>query len=129
MRIFVLEDDPDRIITLSNFFRPFLDDGTITEINWASSNWQRDKFERPYDLILLDHDLGGRQLTPHEDDGLKFIRSIKDEIYDAFVILHSYNPEGVTAMHAEYPVAVPVPFDTPQFWSLIKAILSAGLRT
>jgi hypothetical protein len=58
-------------------------------------------FNPPYDLILLDHDLGGRQMEEHEDCGLTFVNRVRDKFTpDDIIILHSYNPVGAANMAA-----------------------------
>lgn len=95
MKVFILEDDPIRIGQFMEWLRG-------DDITCADSCTQAYKFEPPYDLIFLDHDLGGRQLEEHEDDGLAFVRLIKDQINpDALVVIHSYNPDGALRMFDE----------------------------
>lgn len=92
MKVFILEDDPIRVDYLIN--RLGQHDLTV-----AKSCTEVGKFQPPYDLILLDHDLGGRQMTEHEDDGTQFIQLIADRVnVDAVVIFHSYNPGGAQRM-------------------------------
>jgi len=55
MKIFILEDNPDRMIA----FKSILKDHTI--IHAIDVKEAKEKFDknRPFDSILLDHDLGG----------------------------------------------------------------------
>ena len=95
MRIFILEDDHARILTL----RERLFNHNLTIIN---SCIEVDKFQPPYDLLLLDHDLGGRQLEGHEDCGLTFVRLVKPRLSSVVpIIIHSYNPVGAADMMNE----------------------------
>lgn len=104
MRVFALEDDPDRIRQLCEW---------LAGTDWVciQSCIREDEFEPPYDLILLDYDLGGRQMgkawgrsqevAEAEDSGLTFVRLVKDKINpEAEIVIHSYNPEGAKAMQA-----------------------------
>ena len=92
MKIFILEDDPERI----RWLRETLIDHETTFI---ISCIGVDNFQPPYDLILLDHDLGGRQLKEHEDCGLTFVNLVKDRINpEAVIIIHSFNPDGAQRM-------------------------------
>ena len=89
MNIFILEDDPYRI----RLFREWLIKHKLT---FADSCFQVDRFQPPYDLIFLDHDLGGRQLENHEDNGEAFAKLIQDRInFPTTIFVHSYNPVGV----------------------------------
>lgn len=117
-RIFVLEDDPERIASLAIAF----DKGGHT-VHWAHTIERADTFQPPYDLILLDHDLGGRALTQHEDNGLNFVRAIKDRInLDAVIIIHSWNIDAGKSMLKElanFPEAMCALYRSPEFNILI----------
>lgn len=92
MKVFILEDDPTRML----YLREKLTGHDITHIESCT---QADRFQPPYDLILLDHDLGGRQLEDHEDDGLAFVTLVKDRVpRDAVIVIHSYNDAGARRM-------------------------------
>lgn len=93
MRIFVLEDDPERIIWLHERLRGH-------DVTFVHTCARAHEFAPPYDLVLLDHDLGGRQLEGHEDDGAAFARAIRDQIGSAPVLVHTWNPDGVTRIEA-----------------------------
>ena len=85
LRVFVLEDDPDRIRQLTEWL-------IGCEWDCIQTCIREYEFKPPYDLILLDHDLGGRQLADHEDCGLTFVKLVKDRInIEADIIVHSYN--------------------------------------
>lgn len=128
MKIFTLEDDPLRILKLYDFFKS--KGVKETDMAWAASMWQVDRFgegANMFDLVLLDHDLGGRRLLEAEDTGLNFLKMILDQIGDALVVIHSHNPEGAKAMHDLYPQAVVAPYNEPKFWILLEAV--SKLRT
>lgn len=124
MRIFVLEDDLWRQKTLTEHYLSSADE--ITMINSCREGYQ---FNPPYDLILLDHDLGGRQLEQHEDCGLTFVRQMK-RYFEAYqdagaVVIHSYNFDGAKAMAAELeglPNIHVAPFGGPEFNRLMGDI-------
>lgn len=118
MKAFILEDDPERIVQLVRFF-----DKHSTSCAWAASCVQEDRFVGPYDLILLDHDLGGRQMKDHEDSGRAFLKLIKKEIGNALVIIHSYNGGAAALMKGDYPPAVLAPFGSVTFWSLLERVV------
>lgn len=88
MKVFILEDDPTRV----QYLKERLKGHDLTVIDTCADVG---RFTPPYDLILLDHDLGGRQMTEHEDDGAHFVDLVRDRMNrGATIILHSYNPEG-----------------------------------
>lgn len=95
MKIFILEDDSERMV----YFRERLLKHSITHVESCA---EVAKFCPPYNVIFLDHDLGGRQMESHEDDGLQFVRLVKDRMNtDAVVVVHSYNAGGAERMLAE----------------------------
>lgn len=113
MKVFILEDDPVRVMHMRH--RLFSHDLTVID-----SCKDVAKFQPPYDLILLDHDLGGRQLTDHEDDGTAFARLIKGRVNDgAIVVYHSYNPEGAQRMCSIIGRGYIAPFRSGAFNRLI----------
>lgn len=99
MKVFILEDDLMRM----KLFRQWLVElDPKVEIHTTDTIKGLGSFVPPYDLILLDHDLGGRQMVAHEDNGLRFAQLIKPLINrQALIIVHSYNPDGARAMQAE----------------------------
>ena|SRR3990167_5298570 len=120
MRIFILEDDDHRIKLLQEILHRH----SLTVIGSCLDAGQ---FDPPYDLVLLDHDLGGRQLLEHEDCGLTFVRMVKDRISKHTpVIVHSYNNSGAEAMLQELdsPMAVYAPFMGSQFVTILEMILA-----
>jgi CheY-like chemotaxis protein len=131
MKIFVLEDNPERIVELALHLLNPLDN----EVHWAATCWQEDRFRPPYDLILLDHDLGGRQLEKHEDNGLEFVRLILNDLNpDADIIIHSHNEEGsknIRALIASWDhvndttrgLLLLAPFGEPLFYTAITAAI------
>lgn len=126
MNIFILEDDLMRM----QWFRERLIAHTITH---AESCTQVDRFVGPYDLICLDHDLGGRQMTDHKDNGATFAKMIVDRIGNAAVIIHSYNADGAKRIQSILPPLGPsflphrhfsvcAPFRGPTFLSYLGLV-------
>lgn len=92
MKVFILEDDSNRV----DLFLEWLKGHSITLV---ASCEDADAFDPPYDVIFLDHDLGGRQLEAHEDCGLTFLKLVATRINpEAVVVVHSYNAEGARNM-------------------------------
>lgn len=125
MKIFILEDDLGRIQQLEKWLRG----NDITQVDTCAAI---DAFQPPYDLILLDHDLGGRQLDSHEDNGEAFAKLIvekfgKQDRPETWVIVHSFNPAGAYAIgramsEAGYNVIL-APFGSPEFKQALNTIL------
>lgn len=118
MKVFILEDDPQRML----YLRELLYGADITHID---SCREAGKFQPPYDLILLDHDLGGRQLQEHEDCGTTFARLVKNKINpDATVVIHSYNHDGAQRMWdiLEHHAHI-APFRGREFNTILQQVL------
>lgn len=99
MKVFLLEDDPARIGVFLRILHACTDPGdTIhhaTDVDTAMRLW-----DPPYDLLLLDHDLGGRQMAEsHEyNTGYQFLVRVREKVGRALVIVHSWNPSGAWAL-------------------------------
>lgn len=137
MRIYVLEDDPERIVSLCRYFdahnrlsqkQAARGEKAADEISsqWSQTCERRYDWRPPYDLILLDHDLGGRQMLDHPDNGRTFLKSILTSIGDALVVIHSHNAGAAAAMKADYPPAVVAPFNDIRFWTVLNAALRSA---
>lgn len=88
MRIFILEDDPLRMVWFRERF-------ISHDITHADSCAQFDRFQPPYDMTFMDHDLGGRQFEEHEDNGARFAQAMQPTMHHlGTVVIHSYNPDG-----------------------------------
>lgn len=131
MKIFILEDDLGRIQQMEKWLRGH----DITQVESCAAITA---FQPPYDLILLDHDLGGRQLSDHEDNGEQFAKLIvdtfgKQDRPETHVIVHSFNPSGAYAIgrtmsEAGYNVIL-APFGFPEFRQALATILKqAGMQ-
>lgn len=91
MKIFILEDDPFRIVQFEQ--ATIGAEVTIcTDVDRAQKMWTGD-----YDLILLDHDLGGDQMVDSsvQNTGAGFARWMPESAKHIPVLIHSYNPFGV----------------------------------
>lgn len=116
LRIYVLEDDPERIVQLHDFFK-----GYGATVQFSQTCERAHEFTGQYDLILLDHDLGGRQMKDHEDCGATFLTLVKDALNPKVpVIIHSYNMDGAARMQALWPPAVRIPFGSVNFWAALN---------
>lgn len=128
MRIFILEDDPMRML----HFREELFQHDITH---ATACEEVGLFQPTYDYIFLDHDLGGRQMDEHEDSGMNFLRMIMDKVGEAMLVIHSYNGPAASRMAREYDartghIAVVAPFRGGVFNNVMYAIKGyVGVRS
>lgn len=101
MKIFILEDDLIRI----GLFREALNgqhDLTVCK-SIGGPDGAKAKWNPPYDVTMLDHDLGNHQMmdSDAEETGYQFVKFMGQapSPYDAtVVIVHSWNPEGARRM-------------------------------
>jgi len=120
MRVFVLEDNPVRIARLKQWLPEWAD---LTVI---SSCTEADTFDPVYDLILLDHDLGGRQMEEHEDCGLTFVQQMKDRLrtgYRYTIVYHSFNPDGAKRMEEHMRCGMIAPFGSVVFKRILTEVM------
>jgi len=106
MRIFVLEDNLERN---KKFRRELIGhEIIITEDVESAKNYINIKF----DLLFLDHDLGGQEMVISADDtGYGVAKLLNKSINkDTPAIIHSCNHAGATAMQFYLPQAKLIPF-------------------
>lgn len=128
MRVFILEDDPVRQI---GFMGALLGH----EVTMCASVLNaKEAFKPPYDIILLDHDLGGLQMvdSADEDTGYQFAVFMCEQptwlsYRSSQVIVHSFNPEGAQKManllHEDGYKVVKIPYGTKLLQWLQKGVL------
>lgn len=121
-RAFILEDDPERM----RWFREALFETHL--IDHVDSCEGISKFKPPYDIIFLDHDLGGRQMEMHPDSGTTFAELLAPHLdHQDVVVIHSYNPEGAKRMmsiligKSKCDGVIYAPFRGEQFLRVVKA--------
>ena len=116
-KILVLEDNPNRIA----IFKTHL---VNHDVDYVDIAWDANKLlnENIYDIIYLDHDLGGHVYVVDDDingtgyDVAKVIPETENK--NARIIIHTYNPVGYQRMSAalnEYNIKyayVPFGLDT-----------------
>lgn len=124
-KIFVLEDDPERI---NQFVDRFQELSLRLSNLEASTNYVVDHDivdnakeakelleKNVYDLIFLDHDLGGKIFVDSDDDntGSEVARWLSskpmNENNDSKIIIHSFNPTGADYMNERLDKAVRIP--------------------
>lgn len=94
MRIFLLEDDPSRIF---RFTQALIGHEVTTCMHVDQA---RDAWRPPYDVVSLDHDLGGDTFvdSAHANTGAAFARWLTgrpdEELMPPRWFTHSLNPDG-----------------------------------
>jgi NAD+-processing family protein with receiver domain len=119
VRIFILEDDQIRIGAFLAAIPPNHEVTVATQLSGPNGAYK--KFKPPYGLILLDHDLGGRQFvsSDEEETGFQFCRWLGTAPVDCdtSVVIHSYNQDGAKAMSRLLMdngwIVVVIPFGVP----------------
>lgn len=96
MRVFILEDDWRRM----EFFLEALDGHEVDRAESVADAVAM--YKPPYDLILLDHDLGGEQFvsSDHDNTGYQFAKHLAQNhtCGQSQVIVHSWNMGGARRM-------------------------------
>ena len=92
--ILIIEDDHRRIRWFNNQLTGHCDLDVFENAELGIKAVKENK----YDIIFLDHDLGGRIFVPSDDPntGYQVAKTLKESLNkDTRVIVHSFNPEGV----------------------------------
>lgn len=116
-KVFILEDNPNRIDVFKNYFKDF--DLHITDnVQKAKEIWLR---EEPFEFAFLDHDLDNRTFvdSTEENTGYQFAKFLTDKDYsNTDIIIHSMNPAGALHMlncfqnkHRVYQISFPALHD------------------
>jgi len=121
MRILVLEDDPSRVKKIKQELVGFVvdfSDNVSDAINLIETY--------QYDLMFLDHDLGGKQMvnSSQEGTGYQFAKAIAISRLNkgTTVIIHSCNPAGAANMQAILLESVCIPFINLNIAGIVKSI-------
>lgn len=112
MRIFILEDDPVRI---KHLFRENLIGHALTIVETVDAAIEQ-LAQHEFDLIFLDHDLGGKQYVDPKDEptGQDVADWLSQRDDRTTVIIHSCNTVGAERMEKtlkrnRFVVKIPAP--------------------
>lgn len=115
LKILILEDDPNRIEIFKtklkghNLF--FFDEANDAILAMQSSVQLIG--DNPWDIIFLDHDLGGQVFVPssHQNTGYTVAKHMKEnDVKVKQIIIHSMNPAGAQNIKSQLPKATIMPF-------------------
>ncbi len=119
MRIFVLEDNPSRI---AKFKQELI--GHIVDYAESVKGGTSLVFSNQYDLLFLDHDLGGEEMVDSfsENTGYKLAEWIASFTKDKETpcVVHSCNPAGADNIVRVLPHAIRNPFIYLDIASVIR---------
>jgi len=109
MRVLFLDDDPNR---WKSFSREVIGKAEPVWVETAKDAIDQLKTNGPFNIIFLDHDLGGKIYAPSgEGTGWEVAKWIVDNIEDPCrVIVHSMNPVGARNIKDLIPEAEIIPF-------------------
>ena len=97
MRVFVLEDNDQRVI---KFRRSLVGHCVDYADNVVDGKAFIEQYQ--YDLIFLDHDLGGKEMVSSDDPNTGYqmacLLAENDLNKDAAVVIHTCNPNGASRM-------------------------------
>ena len=128
MKIFILEDNPHRMIK----FRRNLIGHDIDHTDTVRAS-NRLLILYKYDLIFLDHDLGGREMVNslEEETGYQvavFMASFGKN-QETPCIVHSCNPAGANNIIRALPHAIQIPFPSLDITGIAHFISLSKNRT
>ncbi len=125
MRIFILEDNSRRVV---KFRRELI--GNIVDHAETLDVGRKMIHENEYDLIFLDHDLGGKEMVDSvdEDTGYHLALFIADDDAnrDTLCVVHSCNPAGADNIVTILPHAVKVPFPSLDIAAAVRWAEGSG---
>ena len=121
MRIFILEDSPERMVKFRRELVGHIIDHAETVEQGTSL-----VVNNTYDLLFLDHDLGGEEMVDSfaANTGYRlaeFIASFTPNKNTPCVV-HSCNAAGAANIIGILPEAVPIPFTNLNIGLVIKCI-------
>ena len=121
MKILIVEDDQQRI----DWFEREFKDADVVVVKEAEDGI-REVEATKYDVIFLDHDLGGRAFVESHDPNTGFqvaLAIVKSPNKNTPIVIHSWNPAGAGNMQSILKHAIYAPFST-----FTKDILAYLLR-
>ena len=117
IKIFILEDNDERVAAFDRLLPQLYQGCQITHSKFADESKKILK-DKDFDLIFLDHDLGGRVYvnSSEPDTGYQVAKFIAENgIKYQQLIIHSMNPAGAQNMLnvlGEWSNSVHIPFPT-----------------
>jgi len=128
MRILFLDDDPQRHFT---FQRCTIGrNRTQVEAVDAAHDELLNATDNHFDIVSLDHDLEGKIYQPSDEKSgaevCRFLATMPVEALPQKIILHSFNPTGVSNMMnilmpiSPYTLIVVAPFGSDAYWQALS---------
>ena len=107
-RIFILDDDRNRILLFEQWYQGYDLSIAITADEAIDILSKRLDF----DMITLDHDLGGEVYCSSDlpNSGYRVAKFLSTQKYKGLVVIHTHNPPGAQNMKSVLPNALIRPF-------------------
>ena len=126
MKYLFLDDDPHRHRQFIQYTIGISKVMTATPSEAIAALTEND----PFDVVCLDHDLGGKVYQPSDENSgfavCQFLATLPADRLPKKIIIHSFNPEGAKKMRNElYEIGHIVPvtiaaFGTDDFWEAVS---------
>ena len=113
MKVFILEDNENRMNLFNRIMRMKYPDATVYHAETVAQAADILEKEQPFDYLFLDHDLGGMEFvdSSEEETGYHVVQFIvKNGIKYNNAIIHSANPVGARRMADDLPGGRLIPF-------------------
>ena len=113
MKIFILEDAPERI----KIFREVLKGNEIVQVDNAKDAIEILSKDLNFSYFYLDHDLGGEIFVSVDNynTGTTVAKYLSGKNIEGTIIIHSMNYYGAVAMKGYLPQARIIPFSSEIF--------------
>lgn len=123
MKIFVLEDNAERISLLQRELPKIFVGAQVFYSETADDGKKVLLKEQPFDILLLDHDLGGKVFVNSHDHNTGYQVAIfvrENNIPYQIAIAHTMNPAGGENIVSVLPKSIHIPF--PILLSYLKGL-------
>lgn len=101
MKVLFLDDNLQRRITAKSFFS----DCHIVIVETAEQAIEAIDKHSPFDVVYLDHDLGGQVFVPSDEKSgfsvAQHLAKLNKKKLPTKVVIHSFNPVGAKKMYDE----------------------------
>ena len=107
-KVFILDDDEYRLFE----FRQIHEGSNVVTVKTAQEAIDILSKDIDYDLISLDHDLGGEVYCSSEleNSGYRVAKYLSGKDVKCKIVIHSWNPAGAKRMHDLLPNSIMIPF-------------------
>lgn len=110
MKILILDDDHNRLAKARSYFlgsgshHVHSEGHTLYQAETAAQAIKILDLQSPFDLVSLDHDLGGNVFCPSDEQSgyavAEHILTLAPEKLPGRIVVHSFNPVGASNMMA-----------------------------